>query len=161
MSIAAGFLRRRFLVHSFIEYDRKQNFFGWPEQAWLSLFTRLFISLCIVEEEVIAKRAFDGWGRREKGVLTYSLTYHRLTAQTERERSKNDWVLSALTQNPNSSFIPYAWYWDIFLNELPLFLGMESFPVGVEIRSNWDNFMSEAMFTPRPDVHWYTTSSSL
>ena len=35
----------------------------------------------------------------------------------------------------------------------PLFRSVVSLPVGVEMRSNWDSFMSEAMFTPRPVVH--------
>ena len=36
-----------------------------------------------------------------------------------------------------------------------------AFPVGVEIRSNCESFMSEAMFTPRPLVQRYTTSWSV
>ena len=34
---------------------------------------------------------------------------------------------------------------------LPLFIRVVSLPVGVEMRSNWDSFISDAMFTPRPN----------
>lgn len=36
---------------------------------------------------------------------------------------------------------------------LPWFLSVVSVPVGVEIRSNCDSFISEAIFTPLPVVH--------
>ncbi len=42
---------------------------------------------------------------------------------------------------------------------VPLFLSVVSFPVGVEMRSNCESFMSEAMLTPRPVVHLYSKSS--
>ena len=38
---------------------------------------------------------------------------------------------------------------------------MVSLPVGVEMRSNCDSFMSEAMLTPLPVVQRYDTSSAV
>jgi hypothetical protein len=38
-------------------------------------------------------------------------------------------------------------------DKLPLFRKVVVFPIGVEMRSNCESFMSDAMFTPRPSVH--------
>lgn len=37
---------------------------------------------------------------------------------------------------------------------LPLLKDKVELPVGVEMRSNCESFMSEAMLTPLPEVHW-------
>ena len=43
----------------------------------------------------------------------------------------------------------------------PWFKVIVSFPVGVAIKSNCESFMSEAILTPRPAVHWYFRSDEV